>query len=1837
MPNIAIQNFQDNQLQKFEQWYDPDSIRYLVHLPNPNSRNVYYVFYDGGLEPTDLNGALNVFENQFRQLTILRNQLGSGPVAHFVAKEPGGHGVHYVYGSVFTNPNEHGINLLLVNPVGNTNHDDFCTSIQNLHKLIRFNKIYISNVQIQREGDLSSCGPICVELLKHFSTLSSDELSKSISTNVEVVEQGGLSFISSDITSILPVSLSNLLSADQKAYADSILAIRKQHADVLALKEVSVEHQGLLLDACLNTPEAILIRKAVLEGQVGVVDQEDPTYKQLVQRIQQHSAITVATHNTQDVVVVGALNDEIVTIKPAMDLELVSAIHGLRNSDPEMRYNAFRHIAHRCLKVAKDKEIGYEEVAEFISNILKLTDLGTVKYIGYSIANMAVYRPQIIKGVFDLSPSNPFVINIVLKSAVHIPVIFWKNTALTIQKEQAHQVDGQEPQVEIHEVSEPLSLPLLFWKFPAAISHHIYGYIPIDYTLKDMGPLSPLQNPAITPYLPKENTQDSTEHRPYDTIAVVRDLLIKEPRSFRMNPDIITGGLDPSMLSAVTAALKTMKEVTQAMNDASMPEAIKKYMEKIKELGNAYTGVRSNHDECLGSSQLATNVKSLRRYSDTAEVVNQVLTEIMKPKLLDALEALIEEVTKPKRDLDKSIADPRKLVNDIGEDIGVVCEAHSTYTQDALKTIISGFIAHIKDSETAELKVGHCLLSMLKGSNTETLEHFVSLLWDVRDQSVLYTLLADNRALTIKTTVIDLLSKSPQVTKILKLDGPYTLGIIDKLYKKAVTMDTLQSILITSGELDRMRATFDQIDQKALSTKALTDRYATLIHGLETIRKILDYRDYSDGEDQDILKDLPDKILKHLLYFMRDSNNEKFSVQVSLCIESVTRRAKHIGDDIAHSIYQVVVTGAINSNVQSFIPTAIMVSANLLKKSDISDMATVSTMAQLLSSKSIPEFGRVYLAVKKIFSEANTLGIQIPESTTDYILDMFIKAAHPERVYEMLLVVNPDPKYAVRKLQSWIKVGVADQEQGARDILNGMTEVLKSGSLPLEVLENVAMHLVDLIDTAPDQTFANMYAHMLIRAVRGNQQIRHDNIIEQQIIKFLQRMFHTHDSADMGKLEYGKRLIASLEGLGSSAPQNMPKLSSLDDDANIPIVPLEDPLRHGPKSTSYRPLLDLEDIQVISRYVIKSLDENTCHITLDRIYGSLNEHLNYLYDTFELAGKELDFIETPKDAILARTHAAAICMQIAISIIQEHSQVDSATVERFLEIVTEILEKYNNMHYDVDMDGLSAAKATSQNFIEVFMDFASSPFASEFFLKIDDHRGIRHQLFRIPKSLDSQGALRVFTELTTRLIEKPCEYFGDREYQKILKLVEMYHIHDRALEILRGLTIDYEKGPEFLSKMIKEISDAGQSTPTDLLIQDAPQVPAPESPGPQPVAPEPLTVPVLIAIEKYTTDAQKLMSSVIGQSLISAAYEMGGEEVGNAMVNMMYDEKEAIRLLNSARNIGPEKVIREILDAIEGPREVSPEVLMISDLDTVGEKKSMALIRTGADPIALDHTDHSWTLESSRWTKGYSQTLKRFALKYLFKKEVAAVQEKLKSVLLAHNVHEAPDLLGTAQDFRRETFQFHPDKGGNKEIFTAAMNCREEVNRIAAKKALEVQVGMYKATFVMKASDTVVGVLMWLNQPTPENAKKVVLDTVHVYGMYKGLNGYGIVTGGLEAAYQAYKGEYSTAAMQVVMTGVYMGLPYAMVAAGVPQIGLIAFGALMTGYHLASHSHSLYTEYTSHENAVKSAASYADFYRFLAKTPLQYVYKFDTSAEGQSNVELIQEQQEHFQEVSYDA
>jgi hypothetical protein len=246
--NTAVQKFigtkeNNPDLRQYQSWYDTDVLQYLTHTLPENHDVFRYVF-------TLDNNEIQSYYKQFITLCHLSRELKK--CIYFIGIEFPISQNHFIFGVIL---NEE---LLIINPIGITSHKDFPTLLQNIKGYGKIKRIYQSNMVLQTEKDnegLFSCGPICVELMRHISELPLEIIIKSFitwqNTGAEQV----------DLTSLLPLSLQKLPQLTIEAYHKAILEIRANHLELLQHFEdkLSIEEQNIKLDNCLICKEQNIV------------------------------------------------------------------------------------------------------------------------------------------------------------------------------------------------------------------------------------------------------------------------------------------------------------------------------------------------------------------------------------------------------------------------------------------------------------------------------------------------------------------------------------------------------------------------------------------------------------------------------------------------------------------------------------------------------------------------------------------------------------------------------------------------------------------------------------------------------------------------------------------------------------------------------------------------------------------------------------------------------------------------------------------------------------------------------------------------------------------------------------------------------------------------------------------------------------------------------------------------------------------------------------------------------------------------------------------------------------------------------------------------------------------------------------------------------------------------------------------------------------------------------------------------------------------------------------------------------------------------------------------
>jgi hypothetical protein len=118
------------------------------------------------------------FADQLQQLKFITPNKKTTP-SSFISFEPGlvAGSSHFIYGVLV------GKSLLIINPLGLTKHKNFYASIEETRKKLQLKaeNVFISTTQIQMDAEaIQSCGPICVELMRHIAQFSVADLEQAL-------------------------------------------------------------------------------------------------------------------------------------------------------------------------------------------------------------------------------------------------------------------------------------------------------------------------------------------------------------------------------------------------------------------------------------------------------------------------------------------------------------------------------------------------------------------------------------------------------------------------------------------------------------------------------------------------------------------------------------------------------------------------------------------------------------------------------------------------------------------------------------------------------------------------------------------------------------------------------------------------------------------------------------------------------------------------------------------------------------------------------------------------------------------------------------------------------------------------------------------------------------------------------------------------------------------------------------------------------------------------------------------------------------------------------------------------------------------------------------------------------------------------------------------------------------------------------------------------------------------------------------------------------------------------------------------------------------------------
>jgi len=266
--NNAVTTFTnpDHDERLFETWYGSDTIKYLLHS-SPNKAQCLRVIFNDAQK--DQEG----FKSQLKQLIVLSNKLNRP--ALFISKEPGCPN-HWISGMTVGNQ------VVIINPVGLTKHHDFYATLQTLVEQQIIQDVFLSEIVLQKdpEGHVS-CGPLCVELLMHWSSLK--DIGKEVFNlikNGEEQSKHKLKYTAVNITSLLPPMLQTLKKLNSQDYQSRLTQLRANHycAHLKTMSSLQQPQTKKVIndywEGCLYSPEQILFHQFLFK-EVNILDLEN--------------------------------------------------------------------------------------------------------------------------------------------------------------------------------------------------------------------------------------------------------------------------------------------------------------------------------------------------------------------------------------------------------------------------------------------------------------------------------------------------------------------------------------------------------------------------------------------------------------------------------------------------------------------------------------------------------------------------------------------------------------------------------------------------------------------------------------------------------------------------------------------------------------------------------------------------------------------------------------------------------------------------------------------------------------------------------------------------------------------------------------------------------------------------------------------------------------------------------------------------------------------------------------------------------------------------------------------------------------------------------------------------------------------------------------------------------------------------------------------------------------------------------------------------------------------------------------------------------------------------
>jgi ankyrin repeat protein len=231
----------------FSTWYHPDVCHCLLQMVENRAQCLRVIFHDLA---NDNN--TTAFKSQLQTLIVLTNRLNKPAV--FISKEPGANN-HFICGLLKAN------NLLLINPLGITNHMSVYQTLGELQKDHTIVNAWLSSTVSQRkeyEERLVSCGPISLEIALHilgdFKLEQLNQFWSNLKTNEVITHEASqLKFFGIPIGTLLSEDLQKLATLnDETTYRQHVIAIRQRHGEMLkTLAAYRAKEANVTIENCL--------------------------------------------------------------------------------------------------------------------------------------------------------------------------------------------------------------------------------------------------------------------------------------------------------------------------------------------------------------------------------------------------------------------------------------------------------------------------------------------------------------------------------------------------------------------------------------------------------------------------------------------------------------------------------------------------------------------------------------------------------------------------------------------------------------------------------------------------------------------------------------------------------------------------------------------------------------------------------------------------------------------------------------------------------------------------------------------------------------------------------------------------------------------------------------------------------------------------------------------------------------------------------------------------------------------------------------------------------------------------------------------------------------------------------------------------------------------------------------------------------------------------------------------------------------------------------------------------------------------------------------------------